>query len=89
MTKKRERTGGDAPSGQKKPEAPGRILFNAAHCDNPMESGRNTLKGKIRHGIARATENLRGMRLSLVPGSNSGECLLQGLRDKAERLSFA
>lgn len=31
---------------------------------------------RIRHGIARAIENLRGLRLSLVPGSNPRGCLL-------------
>ena len=32
-----------------------------------------------RHGFARAIENLRGMRMSLVPLPNSGNCLLQGM----------
>jgi len=34
---------------------------------------------RIRHGIARALENLRGVRLSLVPRPDPGECLLQGM----------
>jgi hypothetical protein len=38
-----------------------------------------TEKRRIRHGIARALENLRGVRLSLVPRPNPGECLLQGM----------
>ena len=31
------------------------------------------------HGIARALEDLRGVRLSLVPGPGPGECLLPGV----------
>ncbi len=34
---------------------------------------------RIRHGIARAIEDLRGLRLSLVPGPDPRECLLQGM----------
>jgi hypothetical protein len=44
---------------------------------------------RIRHGIARALENLRGVRLSLVPRPGPGECLLQGMRSQAEGLSIA
>jgi hypothetical protein len=48
------------------------------HFAMTMLNGRgNTQKGKIRHGIARATENLRGMRLPLVSGSDPRECVLQ------------
>jgi hypothetical protein len=32
--------------------------------------------GRIRHGVARAIENLRGLRLPLVPRPEPGECLL-------------
>jgi hypothetical protein len=39
------------------------------------------------HGIARAIENLRGVRMPLVPRPNSCKCLLSGLRSKAEGLS--
>jgi hypothetical protein len=38
-----------------------------------------TRTGRIRHGIARAFEDLRGVRLSLVPRPDPGECLLQGM----------
>jgi len=34
---------------------------------------------RISHGNARAIESLRGLRLSLVPDSNSRECVLQGM----------
>jgi hypothetical protein len=32
---------------------------------------------RIRDGFARAIENLRGLRLSLVQGTNAGKCVLQ------------
>jgi hypothetical protein len=38
-----------------------------------------TLSGRIRHGIARAIEDLRGVRLPLVSGPESGERVLQRL----------
>src|ERR1035438_2746660 len=34
---------------------------------------------RISHGFARALENLRGVRLSLVPRPDPRECLLQGM----------
>ncbi|MGO9636975.1 MAG: hypothetical protein ACLPXT_13135 [Terracidiphilus sp.] len=34
---------------------------------------------RFRHGVARAFENLRGVRLSLVPRPNPRECVLQGM----------
>jgi hypothetical protein len=34
---------------------------------------------RFRHGTARAFKNLRRVRLSLVPRSNPGECVLQGM----------
>jgi hypothetical protein len=47
------------------------------------------LSRRIRNGIMRATESLRGVRLSLVPGPESRERLLQGVRDQVEGLSIA
>jgi hypothetical protein len=44
---------------------------------------------RIVHGIARAIENLRGMRMSLVPRPDTCKCLLPGLRSKAEGLSVS
>jgi hypothetical protein len=41
------------------------------------------------HGNARAIEDLRGVRLSLVPHPDPRECVLQGVREKAERVSIA
>jgi hypothetical protein len=38
-----------------------------------------TRRWRIRHGFARAIENLRGVRLSLVPRPDPRECLLQGM----------
>lgn len=37
------------------------------------------LSRRIRYGIMRATEGLRGVRLSLVPGPELRDCLLQGV----------
>ena len=34
---------------------------------------------RTRNGIARAVEDLRGMRLSLVQGTNTGDCVLQAM----------
>lgn len=39
------------------------------------------------HGIARAIENLRRVRLPLVSRPDSCKCLLSGLRNKTEGLS--
>ena len=44
---------------------------------------------RIGHGNARAIEDLRGVRLSLVPFPNSRKCVLQGVCNKAERFSNA
>ncbi len=44
---------------------------------------------RISHGSARSIEGLRGVRLSLVPGPDPRECVLQGMRVKTERLSIA
>src|SRR5271157_1916251 len=44
---------------------------------------------RFSHGIARAIESLRGLRLSLVPRPDPGECVLPGVRDKTEGLSIA
>ena len=45
--------------------------------------------GEISHGITRAIESLRGLRLSLVPLPMPGDSVLPGVRYKAEGLSFA
>ena len=42
-----------------------------------------------RHGFARAIEDLRGVRLSLVPCPDPRECLLQRVRGQTEGLSIA
>src|SRR6266568_7048099 len=34
---------------------------------------------RCRHGVVRAIEGLRRMWLSMVPGPNRGDCLLQGV----------
>ena len=44
---------------------------------------------RVGHGVARAIEDLRGVRLSLVPRSESGKRVLQNLRDEAQGFSFA
>jgi hypothetical protein len=44
---------------------------------------------RISHGNARSFENLRGLRLPLVPATNAGKHLLQGLPDEATRVSTA
>jgi hypothetical protein len=49
---------------------------NRLSKQNPRE---RTGNWRIRHGIARAIENLRGMRLSLVPRPDPRERLLQKL----------
>ena len=45
--------------------------------------------GEFRHGVVRAIENLRRLRLSLVPESDPREGVLQSMRDKTEGLSNA
>ena len=44
---------------------------------------------RISHGSARAIEGLRRMWLPLVPGPDSRECVLQGMRIKTKRFSIA
>ena len=63
-----------------------RILSSHARFSSPRHNSTSqknrrdgTLLRRIRHGNARAIENLRGMRLSLVPGPDSRDCLLQGV----------
>ncbi len=44
---------------------------------------------RISHGNARSIESLRELRLPLVPASNSRECILQRMSNKAERIPIA
>ena len=46
-------------------------------------------RGKSRHGIARALENLRGVRLSLVSHPSPGKCLLRAVCDQTQGVSIA
>src|ERR1035437_6554634 len=49
--------------------------------DKMLKQSRRERTGiwRFRHGIARAIENLRGVRLSLVPRPDPRECVLQRL----------
>ena len=44
-----------------------------------LDRRESTRKRRIRHGIARAFEDLRRVRMSLVPRSDPRECLLPGV----------
>jgi hypothetical protein len=73
-----------------------RILSCLATFSLPHESATNKRirweikpRGTKGHGIARALENLRGVRLSLVPRPNRGECLLRAMSDQTQGISFA
>ncbi len=79
MTKKRESEGGNPPSGRENPEL--LCLVFSTPRKNRYKEVRRDEKGirRISHGIARATESLRGVRLSLVPRPDPGQCLLPGV----------
>ena len=51
-------------------------------CTTQLRREMKTIR-RISHGNARSIESLRGLRLPLVPASNSRECILQRMSDKA------
>jgi hypothetical protein len=58
-----------------------RIRYFLTRGYKTLKQGRRekTRTWRFRHGFARAIENLRRVRLSLVPQPDSRECLLQGM----------
>ncbi len=88
MTKKRESEGGNPPSGRKNPELLCLVLSTPRE-KRCKEFRRDKMRiRRISHGNARATENLRRVRMSLVPCPGSRHCLLPGMRSKTERFSI-
>jgi hypothetical protein len=79
MTKKRESTGGNPPSGQQEPEM--LVLAPFTPRKNRSNKFRREKKqmGRVSHGSTRAIEGLRGLRLSLVPQPSGRENILQGV----------
>ena len=53
-----------------------------ATCTTQLRREMKSIR-RISHGNARSIESLRELRLPLVPTSNSRECLLQRMSDKA------
>jgi len=61
-------------------------FFSPRHNKKINENSRVCL-GRTSHGVARATESLRRLRLSLVPRPEPLQCLLPTVCCKTERLS--
>jgi len=57
--------------------------------DNKEVRREKTQLRRNSHGIVRAIESLRRVRLSLVPRPDSRHCLLPGVRSKTAGLSFS
>ena len=79
MTKKQESEGGNPPSGREKSELSCLVLFTPRNNSKKNIRREKTRIRRIRHGIARAIEGLRGVRLSLVPCPDCRYGLLQGM----------
>ena len=79
MTSQRENADGNPPSGRENPELPGPVVFTPRINDDKGIRWEIKPRGTKGHGIARALESLRGVRLSLVPRSNRGERLLRAM----------
>jgi hypothetical protein len=80
MTKKQENTGGNPHSGPEKPELQCLLLITPRKIKYFQKNRRDKTRiRRISHGIARAFEGLRGVRLSLVPLPKSRKRVLQGV----------
>jgi hypothetical protein len=77
--KKRESEGGNPPSGRENPELPSLVLVTPRNNSFEKIRREKIRLRRVGHGSARAIENLRGVRLSLVPPPELWKCLLPGL----------
>jgi hypothetical protein len=59
--------------------AAARLLSPRLTDDKKLNEREKAIFGEIGHGSVRAIEDLRGMRVSLVPCPDSGDCVLLSL----------
>jgi len=76
---KHKNPGGKHKSGHKTPESPTWFRLPRQTENKKLNRRERVLIRRNRHGIARATEGLRRLRLPMVPGSDTGDRILQGL----------